>query len=111
MIPVSSKETSSRGARRINYYLSVKVTPDNFPAVSSETLHKAHEKSSERFLLVSSQHYSSVSRGDDIHIEYAESGGKLHLRRADNHVPSWLYGAMSFCSFLGLTKIYRAYFP
>jgi len=110
MLPISGKDVDG-GSKRSNFFIRVKISPENFPAISNEALFQAQQKSREKKLLVSSQYYASVKRGDDIHIEYAERGGKLYIRRADNHIPSWLYLIFSFFGFLGLRKIYRVYFP
>ena len=106
---ISGKEVSASSNNRPSvfdsYMLTVKLLPENFPAVSTGTLSNAKQKGRDKKIKVSSRYYDSVKRGDQINIEYAERGGKLYARHADNYMPNWLYYFFSFLSLLLLMNI------
>jgi len=112
---ISGKEVSASSNNRPSifdsYMLTVKLLPENFPAVSVETLSNTKTKARDKKIKVSSRYYDSVKRGDQINIEYAERGGKLYARHADNYMPNWLYYVFSFLSFLMLIYIRRRKYP
>ena len=93
------------------FYLRVKTTAENFPAISSKTIEKEKEKNLEQWVHVSPRVYDAVKAGDYITVEYAERKGQLYVRYADNRMPDWFYFIISFLCFLFLRHVRGWEFP